>query len=34
LKEFVSFEILIEKESSLKLEGDFEGLEKLFGGEE
>jgi hypothetical protein len=34
LYEFVGFEILLEKESSLVLEGDFERLEKLFGGDE
>jgi hypothetical protein len=27
-------EVILEKESSLELEGDFESLEKLFGGDE
>ena len=34
LYEFVGFEVILEKESSLELEGDFESLEKLFGGDE
>jgi hypothetical protein len=34
LYEFVGFEVILEKESSLELEGDFERLEKLFGGDE
>jgi hypothetical protein len=34
LYEFVGFEVILEKESSLELEGDFEKLEKLFGSDE
>jgi hypothetical protein len=34
LYEFVGFEVILEKESSLELEGDFERLEKLFGDDE